>query len=215
MSLFYQQDINETTRLGVWKIEEDIPFFLEQVPLHREITHPHKKLQHLAGRYLLKFLVPDFPYELIRIADTRKPFLHNEQYHFSISHSGNYAAAIVSSTQRVGVDVELYGNKVMKVLHKFLSSPEHALINSKGASPFIMETLMWSAKESVFKWHGNGGVDFREHIHIQSFSSLSMQELLKISFTGDPLADLSVFYRLFEEVCLSWVSSELDREIVR
>jgi phosphopantetheinyl transferase len=208
MSLFYQQDINETTRLGVWKIEEDIPFFLAQVPLHREITHPHKKLQHLAGRYLLKFLFPDFPYELIRIADTRKPFLHNEQYHFSISHSGDYAAAIVSSTQRVGVDVELYSNKVMKVLHKFLSPSEHELINGRASSPFIMETLMWSVKESVFKWHGNGGVDFREHIHIKAFGTSAVQDLLKISFKGMPLADLDVFYHLFGEVCLSWVSSD-------
>jgi phosphopantetheinyl transferase len=215
MSLFYQQDINETTRLGVWKIEEDIPFFLEEVPLHREITHPHKKLQHLAGRYLLKFLFPDFPYNLIRIADTRKPFLYNEQYHFSISHSGDYAAAMVSATQRVGVDVELYSNKVMKVLHKFLSSSEHDLIHSKGASPYIMETLMWSVKESVFKWHGDGGVDFREHIHIKAFGSLPVQDHLRISFTGNPQTNLDVFYRLFDDVCLSWVSSELDREIVR
>jgi phosphopantetheinyl transferase len=82
------------------------------------------------------------------------------------------------------------------------------LINGRGSSPFMMETLMWSVKESVFKWHGNGGVDFREHIHIQAFGSLSMQELLKISFTGEPLADLDVFYHLFGEVCLSWVSSD-------
>jgi phosphopantetheinyl transferase len=208
MSLFYQQDINETTRMGVWKIEEDIPFFLSQVPLHREITHPHKKLQHLAGRYLLKFLFSDFPYELIRIADTRKPFLHNEQYHFSISHSGEYAAAIVSSTKRVGVDVELFSDKVMKVLHKFLSAPEHELLRDQETLPFITETLMWSAKESVFKWHGNGGVDFREHIHIQDFGSLSTEDLLKISFTGDPVAHLDVHFRLFEEVCLSWVCSD-------
>ncbi len=208
MSLFYQQDINETTRLGVWKIQEESSFFLKEVPLHREITHPHKKRQHLAGRYLLKFLFPDFPYELIRIADTRKPFLHNEQYHFSISHSGDYAAAIVSSTQRVGIDVELYSDKVMKVMHKFLSAPEHELINNKEAPPFITETLMWSVKESVFKWHGNGGVDFREHIHIQEFGSSSSQDHLKILFSSDPLARLDVFYKLFEDVCLSWVSSD-------
>ena len=66
MPLFYQQDINETTRLGVWQITEDESFFLEKVPLSREITHPHKRLQHLAGRYLLQSLFPDFPYELIQ-----------------------------------------------------------------------------------------------------------------------------------------------------
>jgi phosphopantetheinyl transferase len=208
MSLFYQQDINETTRLGVWKIEEESSFFLEQVPLHRNITHPHKKLQHLAGRYLLKYLFPDFPYELIGIADTRKPFLHNEQYHFSISHSGDYAAAIVSSAKRVGIDVELYSDKVMKVLHKFLSAEEYQLIKDREASPFITETLMWSVKESVFKWHGNGGVDFKEHIHIKKFGYSSPFDLVSASFLGEPKAELDVFFRLFDEVCLSWVSSD-------
>jgi phosphopantetheinyl transferase len=212
MSLFYQQDINETTRLGIWKIEEDLDFFLREVPLHRDITHPHKKLQHLAGRYLLKMMFPDFPYYLIRIADTRKPFLHNEQYHFSISHSGDYAAAIVSAKERVGVDVELYSSKVMKVLHKFLSPPEQALINGKNRFPYELETLMWSAKETVFKWHGNGGVDFKEHIHL-----LAMEEnnTLSVSFTGEPESALEVHYRLFPDVCLSWVNSELDSKIER
>ena len=47
-----------------------------------------KRLQHLAGRYLLYALFDDFPLEEIVIADTRKPFLENEKYHFSISHCG-------------------------------------------------------------------------------------------------------------------------------
>lgn len=206
MPLFYQQDINETTRLGVWKIEEEETFFLQQVPVHRDITHPHKKLQHLAGRYLLKYLFPDFPYDLIRIADTRKPFLHNEQYHFSISHSGDYAAAIVSADKRVGIDVELYSDKVLKVLHKFLSEDEKPLL-TLDTRPYVTETLLWSVKESVFKWHGNGGVDFREHILIRNFSGSLPAQSLEVRFTGDPAADLAVQFRLFEEVCLSWVTS--------
>ena len=73
MPIFFQHQINETTRLGIWKIEETEEFFKRNVPQHRDVTHPHKRLQHLAGRFLLQFLFPDFPYELIKIADTRKP----------------------------------------------------------------------------------------------------------------------------------------------
>ena len=210
MPLFYQQDINETTRLGVWKIEEDTSFFLKEVPVHRSITHPYKQLQHLAGRYILKYLYPDFPYELIRIADTKKPFLHNAQYQFSISHSGEYAAALVSTNKRVGVDVELYSDKVMRVLHKFLSPPEMALMLKHETAAYVKETLLWSAKESIFKWHGNGGVDFREHIHIQSLRYLDAAEgpCLACTFTGEPKADLDLHFRLFNDVCLSWVSSD-------
>ena len=121
MPLFFQHIINETTRLGIWKIDEPELFFLEQVPLQRAITHPHKRLQHLAGRYLLKYFFPDFPYHEIAIADTRKPYLPYEQYHFSISHCGDYAAAIISSTHRVGIDIEIPSEKVERIKHKFLS----------------------------------------------------------------------------------------------
>ncbi len=124
MPLFYQQDINLTTKLGVWKIEESEDFFLLSVPLQRTITHPHKRLQHLAGRYLLPFLFPDFPHEEIEIADTRKPFLPDEQYHFSISHCGDYAAAIVSSTERVGIDIEMITPRVDRIKHKLLHEDE-------------------------------------------------------------------------------------------
>ena len=49
MPVFFQQQINESTRLGVWKIEETEEFFRRNVPLHRDVTHPKKRLQHLAN----------------------------------------------------------------------------------------------------------------------------------------------------------------------
>lgn len=73
MPVFYEL-INDFAKIAIWHIAEDKNFFLKKVPLQREITHPHKQLQHLAGRYLLQYLYPDFPYHLIAIADTRKPF---------------------------------------------------------------------------------------------------------------------------------------------
>jgi phosphopantetheinyl transferase len=174
MPVFYQHAINETTRVGIWQITEPEAFFLEKVPLQRTITHPHKRLQHLAGRYLLRELFDDFPIEAIAIADTRKPFLENEAYHFSISHCGNYAAALVSSTQRVGVDVELITPKIEKVGHKFLCKTEWEI----AALAFMQEgefsitrnrmlTFIWSCKEAVFKWYGYGEVDFIKHIQLQ------------------------------------------------
>src|SRR5213593_4162170 len=93
MPLFFVKDIDPLTRLGIWKIEEDEAFFRAAVLPQRNVSHPHKKLQHLAGRYLLKVLFPDFPVSLILVADTRKPYLENEAYHFSISHCGDFAAA--------------------------------------------------------------------------------------------------------------------------
>jgi len=206
MPIFFQQQINESTRLGIWKIEETEEFFKGTVPQHRDVTHPHKRLQHLAGRFLLQFLFPGFPYELIQIADTRKPFLPDEQYHFSISHCGDYAAAIVSKDQRVGIDIEIPTQKIAGIMYKFLTAKEHELFHliepDKDRIPFA--TLLWSAKESVFKWDGNGGVDFRRQIELKKQHVGT--ETIDCFFSKNN-TQLTIHYRQFDHLVLAWVVS--------
>ncbi|MGZ5220203.1 MAG: 4'-phosphopantetheinyl transferase family protein [Chitinophagaceae bacterium] len=199
MPIFFQHQINETTRLGIWKIEENEDFFKSKVPLQRDVTHPHKRLQHLAGRFLLQFLFPDFPYELIRIADTRKPFLPNEQYHFSISHCGIYAAAIVSRNHRVGIDIEIPVEKIVRIREKFLHKEE---IIHFPESDIQKLTLFWSAKEAVFKWYGDGGVDFREHIQLQQICE---EENTIDCFFVKANQQLAAHYRQFHQLTLVWI----------
>ena len=208
MPLFYQQDINENTRLGVWKIEEPESFFLAKVPLQRSITHPHKRLQHLAGRYLLPYLFHDFPHEEIEIADTRKPFLPYEQYHFSISHCGDYAAAIVSNRYRVGIDIEMITPRVDKIKHKFLHSEELAFVNSYPLSKQVaLLALLWSAKEAMFKWWGRGDVDFSEVMRTKSFE-LKHEGLFDGHFNKDDFRkELALHYQLRPDLSLVWVYS--------
>jgi len=207
--LFYQQDINPTTKLAVWKIEEDESFFLRAVPLGREITHPHKRLQHLAGRYLLPFLFPDFPHGEIEIADTRKPFLPGEQYHFSISHCSKYAAAIVSSTERVGVDIEEITPRVKKIKHKFLHTEELAFVHYHPADQQItLLTILWSCKEAMFKWWGRGEVDFSNMLRIEPFL-LGESGTMQTVFLKDELRiSLTVQYRVSNGLSLTWVGGK-------
>jgi phosphopantetheinyl transferase len=212
MPLVYQQNINPATKLGVWHIAEEKDFFLQQVPLQTAITHPHKQLQHLAGRYLLKVLYPDFPYELIRIADTRKPFLENEAYHFSISHCGDYAAVMVSSKQRVGVDVELITGKVAKVKNKFLSQKELDLlmaVNNTTIEPFYnaMLTAAWSIKESLYKWYGDGEIDFIQHLHINKIVLTGNSGFANCTVLKKNPAELQVHILFFNGNCISRVVS--------
>ncbi|WP_431218070.1 4'-phosphopantetheinyl transferase family protein [Puia sp. P3] len=129
MPLFYQHNINQDTRLAIWHIEEPESFFLQKVPLKKDVSHPFKRRQHLAGRYLLSWLFPEFPVEEIMIADTRQPFLASQRFHFSISHCGNYAAAVVSLSSRVGVDIEQISPRIERVGHKFLDDEEAHFFN--------------------------------------------------------------------------------------
>jgi phosphopantetheinyl transferase len=206
--LFYQQNINQYTKLGIWKIEEPEDFFLQKVPSERNITHPKKRLQHLAGRYLLPFLFPDFPNKEIKIANTRRPFLPNEQYHFSISHCSNYAAAIVSKTDRVGVDVEIVTERVKKIKHKFLHPDEMRFINSQPThQQTMLLTLLWSAKEAMFKWYGLGDVDFSNMMRTFPFEIIDEGEISAAFIKEDLQQKLTLDYRTMSDLCLVWVRS--------
>ena len=217
MPLVYQQNINAVTKIAVWHITEHEDFFLKEVPLQREIRHWHKRLQHLAGRLLLKEMYPDFPIELIRIADTKKPFLENEPFHFSISHCGDYAAAMVSKTYRVGVDVELLNEKIEQIQHKFTGNEEMkkfaqrpANIIQNSSRPWRDKiqnlTLCWSVKESVFKWWSKGAVDFKDDIIIQSITGEAEQGTVHCLFKKE--FKLEVHYLFFNNNFLTWVLTD-------
>jgi phosphopantetheinyl transferase len=204
MPIFFQQDIDDSTKLGIWKIEEGEEFFSKQVPLQKEITHPHKRRQHLAGRFLLKHLYPDFPVALIKIADTKKPFLEGEAYHFSISHCDDYAAAIVSKTKRVGVDVEMPSFKIDRIKNKFLNETEISILDAQFSITQL--TLMWCCKEAVYKWWSYGGVDFSEKIRLQPFQLQASGEI-SVQFLLGNETDLMLHYIIFDKVCLAWLNS--------
>ena len=204
MPLVYQQNINAVTKIGVWHITEGEDYFLQQVPLQREITHWHKRLQHLAGRLLLKELYPAFPVELIQIAGTKKPFLQNEPFHFSISHCGDYAAVVVSKEYRVGVDVELKSNKIEKIIPKFLTA-EECFLMPRGS---ITETatLFWSVKETIYKWNSRAGVDFKKHIAIISVTGDATEGIVHCVFTN--AIKLDVHFLHFNDNYLTWVVTD-------
>ena len=210
--------------MGIWHIREPESFFLEKVPLKKNVSHPSKRLQHLAGRYLLPFLFPDFPLEEILIADTRKPFLKSEKYHFSISHCGQYAAAIVSNRSRVGVDIELITPRIEAVAQKFLTEDEAQFFNEdyamfldqwglRGRVHQEFLTLIWSAKEAIFKWYGMGELDFRRNMQLEGNIGLDGENVkLPFVFEKEKRVHLSVEGRIFDEqgLTLAWLRTNSD-----
>jgi len=212
MPLFYQHTIDVSTRLAIWRIEEHESFFLEKVPIKKEVSHPYKRLQHLAGRYLLPELFADFPLQEIEIADTRKPFLQDEKYHFSISHCGNYAAAMASSKNRVGVDIELVTPRMYDIAHKFLNPEEQAFINEwKDITHLHLQliTILWSAKESIYKWFGEGQMDFKRHMYLNGPVVFHSNELIELPFLFDKgnTIPMKITAKIFDPLVLAWVET--------
>lgn len=210
MPLFYQHNIDVATQLAIWRIEEPESFYLQKVPVKKEVAHPYKRLQHLAGRYLLPELFTDFPLEEIAIADTRKPFLPGEKYHFSISHCGNYAAAIASSDKRVGVDIEMVTPRLYDIVHKFLNAEEQIFLQEwKHITQVHLQliTILWSAKEAIYKWYGDGQMDFKRHMYLNGAIVFRSDEWIELPFMFDKeqTIPMKIKAKIFDPLVIAYV----------
>ena len=89
----------------------------------------------------------------------------------SISHCEGLVAVAQCRDRKVGVDVEVVSDRVMRVCDRVLSADE---IRFAGSS-VVLNTLAWTAKEALFKLIPETGVDFRADLHLD-LSSLDGTE---------------------------------------
>jgi phosphopantetheinyl transferase len=90
--------------------------------------------------------------------ENNKPTLYidHEKYFISISHSYEYVGIMFSKTHEVGLDIERVDDRIHRVSNKFLNDNEQLFAESK-----LIKTLIWSAKESMYKWYGKKELDFK------------------------------------------------------
>lgn len=206
MPLVYQHTINKHSRLAVWKIDEPLSFFQEKTGLSVPVIHPVKQLQYMASRFMLSYLEPGFPHKAVIKSEGGKPFLPNHPTRFSISHCANYAAAIVSENSETGIDVEMITPKASKLVSKYLTTEEQRLIPDTNDQKIFdrFSTLCWSIKETIFKWDGKGGVDFKKHLAINQLPD-SSSGIVKASLNKNESIILNINYHIFGELILTWV----------
>ena len=94
-----------------------------------------------------------------------RPFL-NDDKHISITHSFEFAAVLISE-QEAGVDIEKNREKIKIIQHKFVNF-ERGFIHKD--DDYIQQlTVIWGAKESLYKIYPFGGLTFKNDIDINSF----------------------------------------------
>ncbi|HRO42609.1 MAG TPA: 4'-phosphopantetheinyl transferase superfamily protein [Flavipsychrobacter sp.] len=167
MPLYREWSSDPFSLAAIWEIAEPESFFIERTGLTIDIKSEKRRLEHLAGRFLLKHLKEDFPVLSIAPDEYDKPRLNNNQYYFSISHSFPYVAAVVSPSVECGIDIQVWHQRMESLQHKFLSDTEQQFFKN---DPQLI-TLAWCAKEAVYKWQGRRGVDFIEHLPIKKFET--------------------------------------------
>lgn len=167
MALYKKIKVSPIGLIGIWRLEEDIPELLRQLPTEyilqaERLRHIRRKREWLATRVLLQQLNVTALIEYDRYG---KPYLVGKQQQLSISHSPDFVAIILHPTKTVAIDIEKISDKVGRIKNKFLSVNELAIIPTYDMATY---TLYWSAKETLFKAYSKGELDFRKHLQIEN-----------------------------------------------
>ncbi len=173
MPIIRSEYIQPGVELEIWEIEESEAFFLDKMHLsilearHLEKITGYRRIEWLAGRYLLKENVKEVSSGRCEVDSAGKPFLVDSDLQFSLSHS-NGRVALLLSDQQVGVDIQHMQKKITRIAHKFISEEEW-----KSVTPdFEIEAMhvLWGAKESLYKAYGKRQLEFIDHILIEPFT---------------------------------------------
>lgn len=170
MSLFKTIIPNKHTTIYVWKIDESFDDLLKDLKLTEYSLgrlNAMKSELHQRGflsvRHLLKkagYADKDLYYN-----GNGKPHLKDGK-HISISHSYNFSTIIISDFE-VGIDIEKNREKIKIIQNKFVNF-ERGFIH-KNDDLIQQLTVIWGAKESLYKIYPFGGLTFKNDIDINSF----------------------------------------------
>jgi len=159
---------NKNTIVLVWKITEEKDF-LENIYLNDNSKNRISRMKsevHIKGFLSVRHLLAELNYtdDDLFYTEDGKPHLKDGK-RISISHSFNFSTIIVSN-QVIGIDIEKNREKIIRIADKFVGD-ETKFLTEKDLVKQL--TVIWGAKESLFKIHPDGGLLFKHHLPIEAF----------------------------------------------
>ncbi len=126
-----------------------------------------------------KLLVKEFISNDDIIYINKKPNVSNA--HISISHTNQYAY-VLHATSECGLDVELISEKAVRIKLKFCNPQELLLFEAYNFTLNEYYTLLWCAKEAIYKRY-NDGYSFVNEIKISTIDTINKQITAQINTT--------------------------------
>jgi 4'-phosphopantetheinyl transferase len=201
MGLYKSLTVNKTTKVLIWKIEESISELKEGITLSKNSStrlNSMKSELHQRGFLSIRHLLKEVGYTDANLIydEFGKPHLKNGKF-ISITHSFTFTAIIVSDNLHVGIDIEKQRDKILKIAHKFTPFEEYKTI-ANAAALISKLTIVWGAKESLYKIFGKKKLLFLHHIYIEDFKFADEKTTGVIRYNGKE-ASYKVQFLEFEE----------------
>lgn len=197
MPLFRTIKHSDNTTIYIWKINEAKELLLKDIELTNKSklridgmqSEIHKK-GFISVRHLLK--VAGYSDSDLFYTSDGKPHLKDGK-RISITHSFGFSAIGISNCP-IGIDIEKNREKIIKIAPKFVDK-DSSFKEEDNLVAFL--TVIWGAKESMYKIHPDGGLLFKKHLPIKDFSLRDKQTIGWIN--KDPYFEqYTIYFQNFE-----------------
>lgn len=188
MPLYKTITVNLNTSIAIWKVEETETFLGKGILLTDHCQNRYNGMKselHRRAFLSIRHLLALYGYEDTDLVydEFGKPHLKDSNF-ISITHSHHFTAIIISRTEQVGIDIEKNREKILRIAHKFTPFEEYrTLANTEAIIRKL--TIVWGAKESLYKIYGQQGISFLHHINVADFSFAQNQTTAEIIYQGD------------------------------
>jgi 4'-phosphopantetheinyl transferase len=205
--------LNEFSILGVWKIEEDIDTLLSLVVLDNDEKKKYKvfssnsrKLEFLSVRALLAELIGKEAG--IVYNKNNKPFLRDGSRFISISHSHKLTAVLLSTNEKVGIDLEYMSSNIAAFAFKFLNIKEKITKDHDSRKYHLY--LHWCAKEALYKICDKEGISIRNNITIDPFVINDSGVIKGQVHTNKINESFDLYYSKYDNYAIVWTKKNYE-----
>jgi 4'-phosphopantetheinyl transferase len=205
MPIFQTINNRENTQIFIWKITEPEAFLRADIVLSENSVNRLSTMSselHRRGFLSIRHLLKKAGYSDLDLyySEHGKPHLTDHKY-ISITHSYEFTAIIISDVP-IGIDIEKQRDKIKRIAPKFIGYEENFIASIE--DPVKELTVVWGAKESMYKLYGHKGLGFKAHCLVASFTMASEQTVARIVFKED-LLKFDVFFKEVENFMLAYV----------
>ena len=205
--------LNEFSILGVWKIEEDLNTLFGMVVLDIDERKKYKgfksnsrKLEFLSVRALLSELLGKDA--KIVYNKNNKPFLKDGSRFISISHSHKLTAILLSTNEKVGIDLEFMSTNIAAIAFKFLNRKEKVAKEADERKYHLY--IHWCAKEALYKICDKEGISIKKDITIEPFKVKESGEIKGKVHTNKINESFDLYYSKYDNYAIVWTKKNYE-----
>ena len=204
----FKELINLDTHIAVWKINESESELARGLELSKEALtrlSQRRSIIHRKGYLAIRKLLKSYNIDPLdhKYDKNGAPYLTDGRY-LSISHTKDVAAISISS-QPVGIDLEHYQEKIIRIAPRFLHLKESLDLNMNKNIHYLSQ--IWTAKEALYKAFRKPGLNFSKQILIDPLEVNSKEGIGSI-ILRNRVKKYKLYFRYFDGFCLSLATNK-------